>query len=48
MYHECGSKRLAETSNANGFCASYSEVQRYLTIVTNHEIERIQDCVYVT
>ena len=37
LYHDIGSKQLIETLHSNGFCASYA----------HHEIEKIQDSVYV-
>ena len=47
LYHDIGSKQLIETLHSNGFCASYGEVRRYLTSIAHHEIEKIQDSVYV-
>jgi hypothetical protein len=47
LYHDIGSKQLIETLHSNGFCASYGEVRRYLTSIAHHEIENIQDGVYV-
>ena len=47
MFHEFGSKKLVETLNVHGFCASYVEVRRYLTSVANHELIRNQNGVYV-
>ena len=42
VYHEFfWSKRLIEILNAHGFCVRYTELRRYLTSVTNHEINRI-------
>jgi hypothetical protein len=47
LYHDIGSKQLIETLHSNGLCASYGEDRRYLTSIAHHEIEKIQDGVYV-
>ena len=47
VYHEFGSKRLIEILNAHGFCVKYTELRRYLTSVTNHEIDRISGDRYI-
>jgi hypothetical protein len=33
LYHEFGSRGLVDNLNSHGFCASYSEVRRFLTSV---------------
>jgi hypothetical protein len=38
---------VTDLKNCPGFCASYGEVRRYLTSIAHHEIENIQDGVYV-
>ena len=47
MYHLHGSKNLIETLNAHGFCASYSEVRRFLTSIADSEINKIEHDTYV-
>ena len=47
LYHEFGSRRLIETLYSHGVCVSYDEVRRYITSIAHHEIEKIQNDVYV-
>jgi hypothetical protein len=43
LYHEYGSRTLIETLFSHGFCASYTEVRRYLTSIAVHEVENIEN-----
>ena len=43
LHHEYGSKNLIETLHSHGFCASYTEVRKFLTSSANHEIIRSQN-----
>jgi hypothetical protein len=47
LYHEFGSRGLVDNLNSHGFCASYSEVRRFLTSVALKEEESIKEGVYV-
>ena len=47
MHHVYGSKTLVETLSSHGFCASYSEVRRYLTSLADHEVENIENGTYL-
>jgi hypothetical protein len=40
--HEYGSRTLIETLFSHGFCASYTEVRRYLTSIAVHEVENMK------
>ena len=43
LYHEYGSRTLIETLFSHGFCASYTEVRRYLTSIAVHEVENMEN-----
>ena len=45
LHHEFGSRRLVDNLNSHGFCASYSEVRRFLTRVALKEEESIKEGV---
>ena len=47
LHHEFGSRGLVDNLNSNGFCASYSEVRRFLTSVALKEEDSIKEGVYV-
>jgi hypothetical protein len=47
LHHEFGSHGLVDNLNSHGFCASYSEVRRFLTSVALKEEDRIKEGVYV-
>ena len=47
MHHVYGSKTLVETLSSHGFCASYSEVRRYLTSLADHEVKNIENGTYL-
>jgi hypothetical protein len=43
LYHKYGSRTLIETLFSHGFCASYTEVRRYLTSIAVHEVENMEN-----
>jgi hypothetical protein len=47
LHHEFGSRGLVDNLNSHGFCASYSEVRRFLTSVALKEEDSIKEGVYV-
>ena len=47
LHHEFGSRGLVDNLNSNGFCASYSEVRRFLTSVALKEEDSIKEGIYV-
>jgi hypothetical protein len=48
LHHELGSRGLVDNLNSHGFCASYSEVRRFLTSVVLKEEDSIKEGVYVS
>jgi hypothetical protein len=42
LHHEFGSRGLVDNLNSHGFCASYSEVRRFLTSVALKEEDSIK------
>ena len=47
LHHEFGSRGLVDNLNSHGFCASYSEMRRFLTSVALKEEDSIKEGVYV-
>ncbi|KAK3085631.1 hypothetical protein FSP39_006444 [Pinctada imbricata] len=47
MHHMFGSRLLVETLHSHGFCASYTEVRRFLTSASEHEVTKIKDGTYL-